>query len=230
MRLVFVAVVAASWALTGTAAAESSSVSVPIEPTPVPIQSTPPAPPAIAPTQTPNQTTPQALPATAPTQPPNQPTPQVLPATEPAPPDAQTPSRVSPTEGSAALHNAALQPTAGSGDCDQARAIQALKWLEAACYGNLRDMRRVGPYYRATVDDPAGHEIVTVDPDSGWIGSNSAVGDRETHALNLLAEYGYLQIKTIRPAGTKFVARVMKDGKPLTLVVDPDHERVRRGD
>lgn len=46
-------------------------------------------------------------------------------------------------------------------------------------------------------------------------------GDRETKALNLLEANGYATIQAIRPVGRHFEATVMKDGKALTVTVDP---------
>jgi len=50
--------------------------------------------------------------------------------------------------------------------------------------------------------------------------SNKA-GDPDTKALNLLEANGYTDITQFRQVGGDYQATVSKDGKPLTVTVDP---------
>ena len=155
----------------------------------------------------------------------------------PAPiPDARSLSQINPTAGPAMPPKSALKPTRTAGACAtvaasaQQRETTALNDLAAAGYGQFRDLHEVGHDYQATVDDPRGTYTVTVDPDSGRITPPSAAADRETRALNLLADRGYVQVNAILPAGTDFVAWVTEDGRVRTVTVDPDSGRIMRGD
>ncbi|MGH7001133.1 MAG: hypothetical protein ACREEA_06470 [Stellaceae bacterium] len=148
-------------------------------------------------------------------------------------PDARSLSQINPTAGPAVPPKKALKPShpmVASSATEQRREIAALNDLAAAGYGQFHDMHRIGRNYQATVDDPHGSYIVTVDPDSGRVTPPSAAADRETRALNLLADRGYVQVNAIRPAGTGFVANVTRDGGPHEVVVDPDGGRIARGD
>jgi hypothetical protein len=153
------------------------------------------------------------------------------------PPDAHALSQINPTAGPVAPHKAALRPAhtslhhalAASTGREQWRETKALNWLSAAGYGRFYDLRRIGHLYQATIDDPAGSYVVTVDPDSGRIMPASIAADRATRALNLLADRGYVQVDALRPAGTNFIATVMQDGRPIDVTVNPDDGRVTRG-
>ncbi|MGH7015284.1 MAG: hypothetical protein ACREEL_14240 [Stellaceae bacterium] len=203
MKRALVAVVAVSWAFAGAAMAESPGVSVPIQSAATPIIPAPSAtPPVIA----------------------------------PMPPDAHALSQINPTAGPAVPKKAALKPVhkppvrrATAASHDQLRETKALNLLAAAGYGSFHDVRRVGRDYQATVDDPRGSYTVNVDPDGGRIAPASAAADRETRALNLLADRGYVQINAIRPAGAGFAATVTQDGKSMNLAVDPDRNQIVRG-
>ncbi|MDE2228413.1 MAG: hypothetical protein KGL11_05150 [Alphaproteobacteria bacterium] len=204
MRWIVAAAMAASWALAGAAAAEQPSASVPIEPAPTSI-------------------------GTAPSVPP--------PVVAPMPPDAGALSQIDPTAGPVAPHKAALKPAhkslhhplAASTNREQRRESKALNWLSAEGYGQFHDVRRIGHAYRATVDDPAGSYVVTVDPNTGRITPASVAANRTTRALNLLADRGYVQVSALRPAGTNFIATVTQHGRPVDVTVDPDRGQVTRG-
>lgn len=202
MNWILAAVVAISWALAGAAMADPSAVTVPIEPAPTPI--TPPlhaAPPVGAPM-----------------------------------PDARSLSQINPTAGPAVppkvtikpAHKAAARTTIAI--TKQQRETAALNELAAAGYGQFHDLHWTGRDYQATVDDPRGAYIVTVDPDNGWITPPSAAADRETRALNLLTDRGYVQVNAIRSARTGFVATVTRDGRVHEVTVDPDSGRIQRSD
>lgn len=201
MKRAFTAAVALTWAFAGVAMADPLAASVPIEPAPTPIASSPHVtPPVVAPM-----------------------------------PDARSLSHINPTAGPAVPPKKALKPphkktAVASSAAEQRREVAALNDLAAAGYGQFHDMHRVGRNYQATVDDPRGSYIVTVDPDSGHITPPSTAADRETRALNMLANRGYVQVNTIRPAGTGFVANVTQDGGPREIAVDPDSGRIAHGD
>jgi len=204
MGRVFAINVVAAFALIGVAAADPPSASVPIQAAPTPILPAPSARP---------------------------------PGLVPVPPDARALSQINPTAGPVAPRKAALKPVrkasprrlAASTGREQWRETKALNWLAAASYGQFHDVRRVGHVYQATIDDPTGSYVVTVDPDSGRITPASAAADRATRALNLLADSGYVQVSALRPAGTDFIATVTQDGQPVDVTVDPDDGRVTRG-
>lgn len=200
MNRVFTAAIALTWAFAGVAMADPPTASVPIEPAPTPI---PPSPHVAPP-----------------------------PVVEPMP-DARSLSQINPTAGPAAPPKKALKPAhpvVASGAAEQRREVAALNDLAAAGYGQFHDMRRVGRNFQATVDDPRGSYVVTVNPDTGRITPPSAAADRETRALNLLADRGYVRVNTIRPAGTGFIANVTQDGGPREVAVDPDSGRIAHGD
>lgn len=46
--------------------------------------------------------------------------------------------------------------------------------------------------------------------------------DRDTAALNLLSANGYTGLTDFRADGLVFVAKAQHDGKPVTVMVDPD--------
>lgn len=46
--------------------------------------------------------------------------------------------------------------------------------------------------------------------------------DRDTAALNLLSANGYTGLTDFRADGIVFVAKAQHDGKPVTVMVDPD--------
>lgn len=150
-------------------------------------------------------------------------------------PDARSLSQINPTAGPTVPPKKALKPShktpaVASNIAEQRREIAALNDLTAAGYGQFHDMRRVGRNYQATVDDPHGSYVVTVDPDSGRITPPSATADRETRALNLLMDRGYVQVNAIRSAGAGFVANVTQNGSPHEVAVDPDNGRIAHGD
>lgn len=205
MKSAFVAVVAMTWAFASAAVADPLSVTVPIEPAPMPIV---PAPSADSPMFAPAQPNAHALS-------------QINPTAGPAVPrKAALKQAPSPS-----THRALLMPIA-----DQRRETAALNRLAAAGYGEFHDVHRVGRNYQATVDDPHGSYLVTIDPDSDRITPGSAAADRETRALNLLAGRGYVQVKSIRPSDTGFAATVMQNGEPLDVAIDPENGRIVRGD
>jgi len=204
MKRIFTAVVAVSWSLAGGALADPPTATVPIEPTSTPIIVVPHAtPPIVAPM-----------------------------------PDARSLSQINPTAGPAVPAKAALKPTrkatvhaiAKTTATGQQHETVALNLLAAAGYGQFHDLHRVGRNYQATVDDPHGSYVVTVDPDSGRITPPSAAADRETRALNLLANRGYIEVNAIRPAGAGFVATITQDDGPHQVAVDPDSGSITRGD
>lgn len=200
MKRAFIIAVALTWAFAGTAMADPPTASVPIEPAPTPIS---PAPHVAAP--------PVATPM----------------------PDARSLSQINPTAGPAVPPKKALRPShpmAVSSTAEQRREVAALNDLAAAGYGQFHDMHRVGRNFEATVDDPRGSYVVTINPDTGRIMPPSAAADRETRALNVLANRGYVQVNAIRPAGTGFVANVTQDGGPREVAVDPDSGRIAHGD
>lgn len=200
MKRAFTIAVALTWAFAGTAMADPPTASVPIEPAPTPIS---PAPHVAAP--------PVATPM----------------------PDARSLSQINPTAGPAVPPKKALRPShpmAVSSTAEQRREVAALNDLAAAGYGQFHDMHRVGRNFEATVDDPRGSYVVTINPDTGRITPPSAAADRETRALNVLANRGYVQVNAIRPAGTGFVANVTQDGGPREVAVDPDSGRIAHGD
>lgn len=200
MKQAFTAVVALTWAFAGVAMADPPAATVLIEPAPTPI--TPPT--------------------------------HVTPAVVAPMPDAHSLSQINPTAGPAVPAKKALQPhkapEVASSAAEQRREIMALNDLAAAGYGQFHDVHRVGHAYQATVDDPRGSYVVTINPDSGRIAPSSATADRETRALNLLTDRGYRQVTAIRPAGTGFVANVTRDGEPHEIAVDPDSGWVARSD
>jgi len=51
-------------------------------------------------------------------------------------------------------------------------------------------------------------------------------GDPDTQALNLLEANGYTDIKQFRQVGTDYQATVTKQGKPVTVTVDPGTGRI----
>ena len=200
MKRAFIIAVALTWAFAGTAMADPPTASVPIEPAPTPIS---PAPHVAAP--------PVATPM----------------------PDARSLSQINPTAGPAVPPKKALRPShpmAVSSTAEQRREVAALNDLAAAGYGQFHDMHRVGRNFEATVDDPRGSYVVTINPDTGRIMPPSAAADRETRALNVLANRGYVQVNAIRPAGMGFVANVTQDGGPREVAVDPDSGRIAHGD
>lgn len=200
MKRAFTIAVALTWAFAGMAMADPPKASVPIEPAPTPI---PPAPHVAAP--------PVATPM----------------------PDARSLSQINPTAGPAVPPKKAFKPShpmAASSTVEQRREVAALNDLAAAGYGQFHDMHRVGRNFEATVDDPRGSYVVTINPDTGRITPPSAAADRETRALNVLANRGYVQVNAIRPAGTGFVANVTQDGGPREVAVDPDSGRIAHGD
>jgi len=198
-------IIAASGACVAAAVAESPSMSVPIEPAPTPIIPMPHAAPAAAPAP---------------------------PAIVAPPPETPAVSQINPTAGPVPAPKIAARPEcetpsgqpAGPGGGD--RETKALNRLAAAGYGRFGDVRRIGCFYRATIDDEKGRYTVIVDPDSGRIIPDSAAADRETRALNLLARHGYVQVDAIRPAGAGFTATVRRDGRPIHVTVDIDRGRV----
>lgn len=161
------------------------------------------------------------------------PTPIAPPVVAPMP-DTHSLSQINPTAGPAVPPKKALKlpyktpahPAIASSAAEQRREIAALNDLAAAGYGQFHDVHRVGHNYQATIDDPHGSYVVTVDPESGRITPPSADADRETRALNLLADRGYIQVNAIRPAGTGFIANVTQDGGPHEVAVDPDSGRI----
>jgi hypothetical protein len=54
----------------------------------------------------------------------------------------------------------------------------------------------------------------------------STQGDREVTALNLLEAKGYRDFKTVREHGKVFVVDAMRDGKNVTVTVNPDTGRI----
>lgn len=200
MKRAFTAAVALTWAFAGIAMADPPTATVPIEPAPTP--STPPT----------HVTSPVAAPM----------------------PDARSLSQINPTAGPPLPPKKALKPhkapAVASSAAEQRREIVALNDLAAAGYGQFHDVHRVGRNYQATIDDPRGSYVITINPDGGRIAPSSAAADRETRALNLLADRGYLQVNAIRPVGTGFVANVTRNGRPHEIAVDPDSGRIARGD
>ncbi len=204
MKRVFAVNIVATLTLIGVAAAEPPSASVPIEPAPKPIMPAPSGAPLDL---------------------------------APVPPDARALSQINPTAGPVVPHKAVLRPAhqpsrrplAAVTGHEQWRETKALNWLAAAGYGRFHDVRRMGHVYQATIDDPAGSYVVTVDPDSGRITPSSAAADRATRALNLLADRGYVPVNALRPVGTNFTATVTQDGRPVDVTVDPDRGQVTRG-
>ncbi|MGH6975037.1 MAG: hypothetical protein ACRED6_10450 [Stellaceae bacterium] len=196
MKRAITAAIALTWAFAGVAMADPPTASVPIEPAPTPI---PPAP-------------------------------HVAPPPVAAPiPDARSLSQINPTAGPAVPPKKALKPShpiVAAGAVEQRREVAALNDLAAAGYGQFHDMSRVGRTFEATVDDPRGNYVVTVNPDTGRITPPSAAADRETRALNVLVDHGYVQVNAIRPAGTGFIANVTRDGGPREVAVDPDSGRI----
>jgi len=160
------------------------------------------------------------------------PVPHVAPPPIAAPiPDLRSLSQINPTAGPAVPPKKALKPSYPMAASNvQWREIAALNDLAAAGYGQFHDVHRVGRNFEATIDDPRGSYIVTINPDTGRITPPSAAADRETRALNVLADRGYVQVNTIRPAGTGFVANVTQDGSPREIAVDPDSGQVAHGD
>ena len=68
-------------------------------------------------------------------------------------------------------------------------------------------------------------------PDTGAAARSAhdtAVGDRMTHALNLLEANGYGEFSNFRPAGKNFMATVTGNGQRFTVTIDPDSEQVTR--
>jgi hypothetical protein len=56
------------------------------------------------------------------------------------------------------------------------------------------------------------------------------IGDRLTDALNLLVANGYTNIQTIEPQGGQIVAVATRNGRNVTVAVDPQtHQIVDRG-
>jgi hypothetical protein len=51
--------------------------------------------------------------------------------------------------------------------------------------------------------------------------ARAAHGDPDTKALNLLEANGYTDIRQFRRIGQHYEAVITKDGKPVTVVVDP---------
>lgn len=202
MNRILATVVAMSWAFAGAAIADPAAVTVPIAPAPTPIT---PAPHAAAPVIAPM-------------------------------PDARSLSQINPTAGPAVPPKTTLNPThkpvirTTVAASEQQRETAALNDLAAADYGPFHDLHRTGGDYQATVDDPHAAYTVTVDPDNGRITPPSAAADRETRALNLLADRGYVQVNAIRSARTGFVASVTQDGRMHEVTVNPDSGRITRGD
>jgi len=146
-------------------------------------------------------------------------------------PDARSLSQINPTAGPAAPPKKALKPShTAMASSEQRREIAALNDLAAAGYGQFHDIHRVGRNFEATVDDPHGGYVVTVNPDTGHITPASAAADRETRALNLLVDHGYMHVNAIRPVGGGFVANVTQGGGPREVAVDPDTGRIAHGD
>jgi hypothetical protein len=55
-------------------------------------------------------------------------------------------------------------------------------------------------------------------------------GDRLTEALNLLVANGYTNVQTIEPQGDQIVAVATRNGRNVTVAVDPQtHQIVDRG-
>ena len=52
-------------------------------------------------------------------------------------------------------------------------------------------------------------------------------GTAETRALNLLAADGYVEITEIKRAGSVFEATAQKNGKSLTVTVDPKTGQIK---
>jgi hypothetical protein len=53
-------------------------------------------------------------------------------------------------------------------------------------------------------------------------------GDRMTRALNLLEANGYGDFSNFQQSGNDFTARVTRNGKPFTLLVNPDTNQITR--
>lgn len=65
---------------------------------------------------------------------------------------------------------------------------------------------------------------------SSWDHSSSnamdSAGDRATAALNLLEANGYTQFSNFQRAGSDFEATVNRNGRQMTVVVDPDSGKI----
>ncbi len=57
---------------------------------------------------------------------------------------------------------------------------------------------------------------------------HDTAGDADTAALNLLEAHGYTNIKQFSGSGSQFQAVVDRDGKPVTVTVDPATGAVRQ--
>lgn len=54
------------------------------------------------------------------------------------------------------------------------------------------------------------------------------LAERMTHALNILEANGYGDFSNFRANGKNFAATVTEQGKPMSLVVDPNSNQVSR--
>jgi hypothetical protein len=55
---------------------------------------------------------------------------------------------------------------------------------------------------------------------------SDAAANRETQALNLLEAKGYTSFSNFRPDGSDYSAKVMKNGRDMTVIVDPGNGHI----